>query len=79
MEPQEITAEEIAKHYSACLDSVWVINDAIANPSRYTEDDTAIERNVQHLEGLRNAPFWTNEDMTPIDAAITAGHAALNA
>lgn len=73
----EQTPEQIAKHYSACLDSVWVVNDAIANPNRYTGDDTAIDRNVKHLEGMRQAPFWTDEDMAPIDAAIAAGNAAL--
>ena len=73
----DLTPEQIAKHYSACLDSVWVINDAIANPDRYTTDDTVIERNVQHLEGMRKAEFWTDEDMAPIDSAIAAGNAAL--
>ena len=73
----QLTPERIAKHYSACLDSVYVINDAIANPDNYAGDDTVIERNVQHLEGMRNADFWTTEDMTPIDAAIAAGNAAL--
>ena len=77
MNPEELTAEQIAQHYSACLDSVLVINDAIANPSAYRGDDTVIQRNVQHLEGMRNAPFWTDEDMAPIDAAIAAGNAAL--
>lgn len=72
------TPEEIVKHYSACLDSVMVINDAIANPDRYTGDDTVIQRNVQHLEGMRRADFWTTEDMAPIDAAIAAGNAALS-
>jgi hypothetical protein len=73
----DLTPERIAKHYSACLDSVRVINDAIANPDRYTGDDTVIERNVQHLEGMRKADFWTDEDMTPIDEAIAAGNDAL--
>ena len=73
----QLTPERIAKHYSACLDSVWVINDAIANPDKYTGDDTVIDRNVQHLEGMRKADFWTDEDMTPIDEAITAGKAAI--
>jgi hypothetical protein len=72
----QLTPERIAKHYSACLDSVWVINDAIANPDLYTTDDTVIERNVQHLEGMRRAEFWTDEDMAPIDDAIAAGNAA---
>jgi len=73
----QLTTERIAKHYSACLDSVWVVNDAIANPDKYDGDDTVIERNVQHLEGMRQADFWTNEDMAPIDAAISAGKAAI--
>jgi hypothetical protein len=71
----ELTPELIAKHYSACLDSVWVVNDAIANPENYAGDDTVIQRNVQHLEGMKNADFWTTEDMAPIDAAIAAGNA----
>jgi len=71
----ELTPERIAKHYSACLDSVFVINDAIANPEKYSGDDTLIQRNVQHLEGMRSADFWTTEDFTEIDAAIAAGNA----
>jgi hypothetical protein len=70
-----LTPERIAEHYSACLDSVWVINDAIAKPDKYTGDDTVIQRNVQHLEGMRQADFWTTENMAPIDAAIAVGNA----
>ena len=73
----QLTPERIAKHYSACLGSVWVVNDAIANPDKYAGDDSVIQRNVQHLEGMRNADFWTAEDMAPIDAAIAAGTAAI--
>jgi len=76
MNPDELTPEQIAKHYSACLDSVMVINDAISNPTQYLRDETVIQRNVQHLEGMRRAEFWTTEDMAPIDAAIAAGNAA---
>ena len=73
----EQTPEQIAKHYSACLVSVWMIDDAIANPERYAGDDTVIQRNVFHLEVMRQASFWTDEDMAPIDAAIAAGNAAM--
>jgi hypothetical protein len=73
----QLTPERIAKHYSACLDSVMVINDAIADPEKYAGDDTVVQRNVTHLEGMRAADFWTDEDMAPIDAAIAAGNAAL--
>ena len=72
----ELTPERIAKHYSACLDSVYVVNDAITNPDKYVGDDTVIQRNVEHLEVMRSADFWTTEDMAPIDAAIAAGNAA---
>jgi len=72
-----LTEEEIVKHYRACLDSVWVINDAIENPDILTIDPTVIERNVRHLEAMRQLTFWTNEDMAPIDAAIAAGNAAM--
>lgn len=70
---EEQTPEQIAKHYSACLGSVWVINEALANPTRYSSDPTVVSRNVQHLEVMRRASFWTTEDMTAIDAAIAAG------
>jgi hypothetical protein len=73
----DLTSERIAKHYSACLDSVTVINDALANPEGYATDPAVIERNVRHLEGMRPAAFWTTEDMAPIDAAIAAGNAAM--
>lgn len=74
----QLTPERIAKHYSACLDSVWVINDAIANPDKYAGDETVIERNVKHLEGMKNADFWTDEDFTDIDAAIIAGNTVIS-
>lgn len=77
MMDDQLTPERIAKHYTACLDSVWRINDAIANPDYYTSDDTVIDRNVQHLEIMLNADFWTDEDMTPITAAIQSGLSAL--
>lgn len=77
MMDDQLTPERIAKHYSACIDSVNLINDVIADPDTYVSDETVIERNVRHLEGMRNADFWTTEDMAPIDAAIAAGNAAL--
>lgn len=71
------TAEEIAKHYSACMDSVNLINAVIADPDAYADDETVLQRNVEHLEGMVNYTHWTNEDMTPLNDAITAGNAAI--
>ena len=71
------TAEEIAGHYSAALDSVTLIND-LAELETLTEEDSAtISRNVEHLELMVAKDFWTTEDLTPLTGAITAGKAAI--
>ena len=67
------TAEQIAKHYSACLDSVDLINVLMAQDSRTTEEQDTVDRNVDHLEIMVAKDFWTTEDMTPLNNAITAG------
>ena len=71
------TAEEIAHNYSACMDSVNLINAVIAAPDNYANDPTVLQRNVEHLEGMVKAWFWTTEDMTPLNNAIAAGNAAI--
>ena len=71
------TAEEIAQHYSACMDSVNLINAVAANPSDYSNDPTVVHRNVKHLEGMVNYPHWTDENMTPLTSAINTGKAMM--
>ena len=67
------TPEQIAQHYKAMGDSVWLINAVIAGE---TEGDKAtVERNVAHLELMKAKDFWTNQDMTAVNAAIAAGKA----
>lgn len=67
------TPEQIAQHYKAMGDSVWLINAVISGE---TEGDKAtVERNVAHLELMKAKDFWTTEDMTTVDAAIAAGKA----
>ena len=73
----EITAEEIAQHYTAMGHSVDLINDIIAGTAM-ADDDAAdkqdcVDRNVEHLEIMVAKDFWTDEDMTAVNAAITAG------
>ena len=75
----EITAEEIAQHYTAMGHSVDLINDIIAGTAM-ADDDAAdkqacVDRNVEHLEIMVAKDFWTTEDMTAANAAITAGKA----
>jgi hypothetical protein len=73
---EEITAEQIAQHYSAAMDSVNLINSIIASPDDYADDETVMQRNVDHLKIVIGWDFWTTEDMTPLNDAIAAGEAA---
>ena len=80
---EQPSAEQIAKHYSACMDSVNLINggrpsttvkDAEGNESVvYTmseEDwDDCVARNKEHLKIMIAKDFWTTEDLTAIRAA----------
>jgi hypothetical protein len=63
------TAEEIAKHYSSCMDSVNLIN--AGKPERMTSEDWAncLVRNKEHLKIMITRDFWTTENLTPLQAA----------
>lgn len=67
------TASEIAQHYSACMDSVNLINALMAQDSRTTEEQDTVSRNVEHLQLMVAKDYWTTEDLTPLNNAITAG------
>tara|TARA_Y100000004_G_scaffold11607_1_gene12573 strand:- start:734 stop:961 length:228 start_codon:yes stop_codon:yes gene_type:complete len=67
------TAAEIAQHYSAAMDSVNLINDLMAQDSRDAEEQDMVSRNVEHLQIMVAKDFWTTEDLTPLNNAITAG------
>lgn len=62
-------AEEIARHYSACLDSVHLIQ--AGQPEGMTEEDWSdcLARNKEHLKIMIAKDFWTTEDLTPLQAA----------
>tara|TARA_R110002072_G_scaffold5930_1_gene36356 strand:- start:499 stop:741 length:243 start_codon:yes stop_codon:yes gene_type:complete len=74
----ERTAEEIAQDYIAMGHSVTLITDIIAGDAM--ADDTAedkqacVDRNVEHLELMVAKDYWTNESMTAVNSAITAGN-----
>ena len=73
------TAEEIASMYVTMLDSVTAINDVIAEaPDEWPEQQERVQRNVDHLKIMKAKPFWTSEDFTTINAAITAGESYLS-
>ena len=76
---EEETVESIAQHYTALGHSVTVINDVINDEQEVyvteSEKSDAVDRNVRHLEIMLTRDYWTNEDMTAVDAAIVAGNA----
>ena len=65
----EITAEQIAQHYSACMDSVNLINGG--QPESMTDADWAdcLSRNKEHLKIMLAKDFWTTENLTPLQTA----------
>ena len=76
MEPR--TEEQLAQDYSAMGDSVALITAVIAGDSM-AEDDAedrqdCVDRNTQHLELMVAKDDWGSEDMTAVDAAISAGN-----
>ena len=71
-------ADQIAQDYSAMGDSVALITAVIAGDSMAEEDaedrQGCVDRNVQHLELMVAKDDWGSEDMTAVNAAITAGN-----
>jgi cellobiose phosphorylase len=65
----EITAEQIAQHYSAAMDSVNLINGG--QPEGMTDADWAdcLSRNKEHLVIMLAKDFWTTENLTPLRTA----------
>ena len=72
------TAEDIAQDYTAMGHSVELINGIIDGSKMVDESDedkqSAVDRNVEHLELMVAKDFWTDEDMTDVESAITAGN-----
>ena len=65
----EITAEQIAQHYSAAMDSVNLINAGKPELMEDAEWADCLQRNRDHLKIMIAKPFWTTEDLTPLQQA----------
>jgi hypothetical protein len=74
----ELTTEQIAQNYTAMGHSVQLITDVIAGDAMADEDaeerQGCVDRNVEHLELMVAKDYWTDEDMTAVNSAITAGN-----
>lgn len=66
---EELTLEQIEKHYSAAMDSVNLINGE--KPESMSNEDWAdcIARNKEHLQIMLAKNFWTDQDLTPLQQA----------
>ena len=64
--------EEIARHYSAAMDSVNLINGGKPEDMKDAEWADTVARNKSHLQIMLAKDFWTNEDLTPLQAAVGA-------
>jgi len=69
---EQITTEQIAKHYSAAMDSVNIINGT--KPELMTDVEWAdcLSRNKEHLKIMLAKDFWTTENLTPLQQAAGA-------
>jgi hypothetical protein len=68
----ELTPEEIARHYSAAMDSVNLIE--AGKPQGMSDKDwgDCVSRNVEHLKIMVAKSYWTDEDLTPLTDVIEA-------
>lgn len=68
-EQEKPTAEEIARHYSAAMDSVNLINGGKPEGTEDAEWADTVARNKEHLRIMLTKDFWTTEDLAPLQAA----------
>jgi hypothetical protein len=66
---EQPTAEQIAKHYSAAMDSVNLINGTKPEGMEDAEWTDTIARNKEHLNIMLAKPYWTTENLAPLQAA----------
>lgn len=66
----EITQEQIARHYSAAMDSVNLINALKAKPTLTEAEVQRLQANQEHLEIMLTKDFWTGEDLQPLRDAV---------
>ena len=70
MEETKVTAEEIAQHYKAALDSVALLNAGKPEGMEDADWTDTVKRNKEHLEIMLAKDFWTNEDLKPLQDAV---------
>ena len=69
---EQPTADEVARHYSAALDSVHLLQ--AGKPAEMDDAEWAdcVKRNVEHLEIMVAKEWMQGQDLAPLNAAIAA-------
>lgn len=63
------TPEQIARHYSAAMDSVALINGPARQGATKAEWQNILAQNKEHLKIMLAKEYWTTEDLEPLRAA----------
>ena len=69
---EQPTAEEIARHYSAAMDSVNLLNAGKPEGMEDAEWADTKKRNVDHLEIMVAKEWMQGQDLAPLNSAIQA-------
>ena len=67
---EQPTAEQIARNYSAAMDSVNLINAGQPEGMEDAEWANTVARNKAHLKIMLAKTYWTTEDLSPLQAAV---------
>jgi hypothetical protein len=69
---QEVTAEEVARHYSAAMDSVNLLNAGQPKGMDDADWQDCKQRNIDHLkiQIAKGAEYYGSHDLTPFEEAV---------
>ena len=71
MTDETLTAEQIQAHYNASMDSVNLLNAGKPADMSDSEWTDCKSRNVEHLKIMVAKTYWTTEDLSPLNTAIS--------
>lgn len=74
---EEPTTEELAKMYQSSQNCADLVNRIVLTETLTDYLTDRLKRNVKHLENTVQSTYWTDEELAPFNAAITAGRALL--
>ena len=68
---QEVTAEEVARSYSAAMDSVALLEAGKPEDMLETDWEDCVKRNKEHLEiQIAKGDYYAGHDLTPFKDAV---------